>query len=126
LAAEITARTGNTPDVLFAEIQERLGQTFYARIDQPAGRELRLKLGEAKPDQLSVKELAGDSVISAINSAPGNDAPIGGIKISTKNGWIAARPSGTEDVYKIYAESFTGADHLALLQKEAALLIEHL
>lgn len=126
LAAEITARTGNSPDVLFAEIQQRLGKTFYARIDQPAGSELRSKLGEATPDQLSVKELAGDPVIGAINSAPGNDAPIGGIKISTKNGWIAARPSGTEDVYKIYAESFTGADHLALLQKEAALLIKHL
>ena len=119
LAAEITAITGDTPDKMFTDLGRTLGRTFYARIDQPADAQFRAKLAKITPDQVAMTMLAGDAITAKITVAPGNDAPIGGIKISTANGWIAARPSGTEDIYKIYAESFVSQAHLADLQSGA-------
>ncbi|MDB5735475.1 MAG: phosphoglucomutase, alpha-D-glucose phosphate-specific [Alphaproteobacteria bacterium] len=117
LAAEITARTGDTPDVLFGKLRQELGETFYARVDQPADATFRARLGKVTPESMTAATLAGDAIVSKLVAAPGNGAAIGGIKISTRNGWAAARPSGTEDIYKIYAESFVSAQHLAEIQK---------
>ena len=125
-AAEITVRSGKTPDVLFEELTARLGKTFYARLDNPANESLRSKLGKAEPAEISATELGGDIIREKISKAPGNGAAIGGIKLSTANGWIAARPSGTEDVYKIYAESFVSAEHLARLQADATRILQEL
>jgi phosphoglucomutase len=122
LAAEMTATTGKTPDRLFAELTRDVGRTYYARIDSPARQEMRAML--ARIDPASVRgQLGGDEITQKFTRAPGNDAPIGGIKLETANGWIAARPSGTEDVIKIYAESFKGTDHLAALQADANKLL---
>jgi phosphoglucomutase len=126
LAAEITARTGSAPDALFAELTKSLGQTFYARVDQPADPALRKRLGAITPENVTASMLAGDAIAAKTITAPGNGAPIGGIKISTANGWIAARPSGTEDIYKIYAESFVSPEHLTELQKSAQELLASL
>jgi phosphoglucomutase len=126
LAAEITARSGKTPDILFDELTAALGKTFYARQDNPANESLRTKLGRAEPADISATELGGDVIREKITNAPGNDASIGGIKLSTDNGWVAARPSGTEDVYKIYAESFVSAGHLAQLQTDTARILQEL
>jgi phosphoglucomutase len=126
LAAEITARSGKTPDVLFEELTARLGKTFYARLDNPANESLRSKLGKAEPADIAATELGGDVIAKKISKAPGNGAAIGGIKLSTANGWIAARPSGTEDVYKIYAESFVSTEHLARLQADATRILQDL
>jgi phosphoglucomutase len=122
LAAEMTVTAGKTPDRLFSELSHEVGKTFYARIDSPAQQETRTML--AKIDPASVHgQLGGDQITQKFTRAPGNDAPIGGIKLETAKGWIAARPSGTEDIIKIYAESFVSADHLSALQADAAKLL---
>ena len=123
LAAEMTARTGRDPQQYYASATEGLGQSFYARIDAPASRHQKAQLKTLEPEHFVAEGLAGEPIEAKLTSAPGNNQPIGGIKVITKNGWFAARPSGTEDVYKIYAESFRSADHLKLIQVEAQALI---
>ncbi|HYW62786.1 MAG TPA: phosphoglucomutase, alpha-D-glucose phosphate-specific, partial [Bradyrhizobium sp.] len=119
IAAEMTARTGRDPGILFDELTRELGVPFYQRIDAPATPAQKSLLKALSPEQLAMTELAGDPVRSAVTAAPGNNQPFGGIKVSTDQGWFAARPSGTEDVTKIYAESFVGEDHLRRIQEEA-------
>ncbi|GAA4680791.1 phosphoglucomutase (alpha-D-glucose-1,6-bisphosphate-dependent) [Phytohabitans rumicis] len=123
LASEIIAVTGRSPSDHYAALTERFGAPAYARIDAPATREEKAVLGKLSPDQVTAKELAGDPITAVLSHAPGNGAPIGGVKITTASGWLAARPSGTEDVYKLYAESFRGAEHLAQLQQEGVALV---
>jgi phosphoglucomutase len=119
LAAEITARTKKDPSQFYDSVTADLGKSFYQRIDAPASTEQKEKLAKLDPDKFDAKELGGDPIETKLTKAPGNDQPIGGIKVTTKNGWFAARPSGTEDVYKIYAESFRSEDHLKQIQAEA-------
>jgi phosphoglucomutase len=119
LAAEITAVTGKTPSQRYAELVGEFGDPSYARVDAPATRDEKAKLAKLSPDAVTATELAGEPITAKLTSAPGNGAAIGGLKVTTESGWFAARPSGTEDVYKIYAESFRGAEHLALIQQEA-------
>jgi phosphoglucomutase len=123
LAAEITARTGRDPSQLFDELTRELGVPFYQRIDAPATSAQKNLLKALSPEKLAMKDLAGEPVRTALTTAPGNGQPFGGIKVSTDNGWFAARPSGTEDVYKIYAESFRSEDHLRQIQQEAQAAI---
>ena len=123
LASEITATTGSTPAERYRELTRSLGDPVYQRIDAPATREQKAALARLSPDQVDVTELAGEKILSRLTTAPGNGEPLGGIKVSTESGWFAARPSGTEDVYKLYAESFQGADHLARIQAEAQQII---
>ena len=124
LAAEITAVTGRTPAEHYRELTASLGDPAYARIDAPATREQKAALARLAPEQVSADELAGEPVLSRLTTAPGNGQPLGGLKVSTASGWFAARPSGTEDVYKLYAESFRGPDHLARIQQEAQQILE--
>ena len=119
LAAEILAVTGSTPSEQYRSIAERLGDPAYARVDAPASRQQKAVLARLSPDQFAAGELAGEPVLARLTSAPGNGEALGGIKVVTKSGWFAARPSGTEDVYKLYAESFRGPGHLARIQDEA-------
>ena len=119
LAAEILAVTGSTPSARYRSITERLGDPAYARVDAPATRQQKADLARLSPDQFAADELAGEPVLARLTSAPGNGEPLGGIKVVTESGWFAARPSGTEDVYKLYAESFRGPGHLARIQDEA-------
>ena len=119
LASEITALTGSSPSALYRSIADRLGDPSYARIDAPASREQKAVLAKLSPDQFPAAELAGEPVLDRLTTAPGNGEPLGGIKVVTESGWFAARPSGTEDVYKLYAESFRGPGHLARIQDEA-------
>ena len=123
LASEITALTGSSPSVLYRSIADRLGDPSYARIDAPASREQKAVLAKLSPDQFPARELAGEPVLDRLTTAPGNGEPLGGIKVVTESGWFAARPSGTEDVYKLYAESFRGPGHLARIQNEAKQLL---
>jgi phosphoglucomutase len=123
LAAEITATTGRTPGEHYRELVGRFGDPAYARIDAPATREQKAILAKLTPDQVDATELAGEPITARLTTAPGNDAPIGGLKVSTEHAWFAARPSGTEDVYKVYAESFRGEDHLRRVQQEAQALV---
>ena len=123
LSAEITATTGRDPGEHYRALTERFGAPVYERIDAPATSEQKAVLQKLSPEQVKATELAGEKIEAMLTRAPGNDAPIGGLKVVTKNGWFAARPSGTEDVYKIYAESFLGEDHLRRIQKEAQELI---
>ncbi len=123
LAAEIIAVTGSTPSELYRSIAERLGDPAYARVDAPATRAQKAVLAELSPEQFSADELAGEPVLARLTTAPGNGEPLGGIKVVTQSGWFAARPSGTEDVYKLYAESFRGPGHLARIQSEAQQLL---
>jgi phosphoglucomutase len=123
LAAEITAVTGSTPSERYRDLTARLGESAYARIDAPATREQKAALSRLSPDQFSAQTLAGDPVQARLTTAPGNGEPLGGIKVVTQSGWFAARPSGTEDVYKLYAESFRGPGHLARIQDEARDLL---
>jgi phosphoglucomutase len=119
LASEILAVTGRSPSEHYRDLVERHGDPAYARIDAPANREQKAKLARLSPSDVTATSVAGEPITSTLTSAPGNDAPIGGLKVCTESGWFAARPSGTEDVYKIYAESFRGAEHLAEIQAEA-------
>ncbi|MED7955137.1 MULTISPECIES: phosphoglucomutase (alpha-D-glucose-1,6-bisphosphate-dependent) [unclassified Streptomyces] len=123
LAAEITAVTGRTPSEYYRDLTERFGAPAYARVDAPADREQKALLSRLSADQVRAGDLAGEPVTAVLTEAPGNGAAIGGIKVCTENAWFAARPSGTEDVYKIYAESFQGPDHLARVQEEARTLV---
>lgn len=119
LASEILAVTGSTPSQRYAELAERYGSPTYARIDAPADRDQKARLAKLSPEQVSATELAGEPITAKLTAAPGNGAALGGLKVTTENAWFAARPSGTEDVYKIYAESFLGPDHLAEVQEAA-------
>lgn len=119
LASEILAITGTTPSQRYAELAERYGSPTYARIDAPADRDQKARLAKLSPEQVSATELAGEPITAKLTAAPGNGAALGGLKVTTQNAWFAARPSGTEDVYKIYAESFLGAEHLAEVQEAA-------
>ncbi|AGZ43234.1 phosphoglucomutase (alpha-D-glucose-1,6-bisphosphate-dependent) [Actinoplanes friuliensis] len=123
LASEILATTGRTPSEHYADLTAKFGDPAYARIDAPATREEKAILAKLSPSQVSAKELDGEPITNVLTSAPGNNAPIGGLKVTTESGWFAARPSGTEDVYKIYAESFKGPDHLAQIQEEARAVV---
>jgi phosphoglucomutase len=123
LASEITAVTGQTPSQLYAGLTQRHGTPAYSRVDTPATREQKAALSQLSPEQVPASELAGEKILAALTAAPGNGAPIGGLKVVTESGWFAARPSGTEDVYKLYAESFRGPDHLAAIQAEARAII---
>ncbi|MEW1775892.1 phosphoglucomutase (alpha-D-glucose-1,6-bisphosphate-dependent) [Streptomyces sp. NPDC086777] len=124
LASEITAVTDRTPSEHYAELTARFGEPAYARIDAPATREEKALLGKLSPAQVTAESLAGEPVTAVLTEAPGNGAAIGGIKVTTENAWFAARPSGTEDVYKIYAESFQGPAHLARVQEEAKAVVD--
>jgi phosphoglucomutase len=126
LAAEITARTGSDPHQFYTSLTNEMGESFYARIDAAASREQKALLANLDPAHIDIRELAGEPIDSKLTRAPGNNQAIGGIKLVTKSGWFAARPSGTEDVYKIYAESFCSKVHLKLIQDEAQALITHL
>ena len=119
LASEIRAVTGSSPSELYARLTERHGDPAYARVDAPATREQKAALGKLSADAVTATELAGEPITAKLTHAPGNGPSIGGLKVVTPNAWFAARPSGTEDVYKIYAESFLGADHLAQVQAQA-------
>lgn len=119
LASEILAVTGSTPSQRYAELAEKYGAPTYARIDAPANRDQKARLAKLSPEQVSATELAGEPITAKLTAAPGNGAPLGGLKVTTENAWFAARPSGTEDVYKIYAESFRGPEHLAEVQDAA-------
>lgn len=124
LAAEITAKTGRTPAELYRDLEERFGSPAYDRIDAPATGAQKAVLKDLSPEAVSARQLGGEDIIARLTRAPGNDAPLGGLKVVTRNGWFAARPSGTEDVYKIYAESFRGEDHLLLIQEEAREIVD--
>jgi phosphoglucomutase len=123
LASEITAATGHTPSQLYRDLTARYGDPVYARIDTAATRAQKAALARLSPSQVSASELAGEKIIAALTTAPGNGAPIGGLKVIAASGWFAARPSGTEDVYKLYAESFRGPEHLAAIQDQARHII---
>ena len=124
LACEITAKRGRDPAEIYKDLEEELGSPEYERIDAPATVEQKKVLKELSADVVTANELAGETIIAKLTRAPGNDAPIGGLKVVTKNGWFAARPSGTEDIYKLYAESFKGQDHLRRIQSEAQAIID--
>ncbi|GAA1498955.1 phosphoglucomutase (alpha-D-glucose-1,6-bisphosphate-dependent) [Paeniglutamicibacter kerguelensis] len=124
LASEITATTGSTPSQHYARLVETHGAPSYARIDAPATREQKARLGSLSATDVSADELAGEPITARLTEAPGNGAKIGGLKVTTENAWFAARPSGTEDVYKIYAESFLGDEHLARVQAEAKTIVD--
>jgi phosphoglucomutase len=126
LAAEMTAKTGRDPSELYTAITREVGASVYERIDAPATARQKAILEKLSSDQVQVAALAGDKIIATLTVAPGNNAPIGGIKIVTESGWFAARPSGTEEVYKIYAESFRDIDHLRLIQYEAQSIVNQI
>jgi phosphoglucomutase len=123
LASEIQGATGRSPSEHYAELTERHGAPAYARVDAPADREQKARLGALAPEDVTATELAGEPITDRLTTAPGNGARIGGLKVTTESAWFAARPSGTEDVYKIYAESFRGPDHLAEVQQAARELV---
>jgi phosphoglucomutase len=123
LAAEMTARAGHDPGELYRELTRQFGDPAYERIDAPATAEQKTVLESLAPEQVNATELAGEKIAAMLTTAPGDGSPIGGLKVVTANGWFAARPSGTEEVYKLYAESFLGEDHLRRIQQEAQKII---
>jgi len=125
LSAEMTAVTGRDPGELYRELTAEFGECAYERIDAPATPEQKARLARLSPEQITASELAGERITSRFTTAPGNNAPIGGLKVVAPSGWFAARPSGTEDVYKLYAESFKGSDHLRRIQEEALAVIQN-
>ncbi len=126
LAAEMTAKTGMTPSVLYRKLCEDLGSPVYQRQDSPADAATRTKVKSLNPADMPMKELAGSPVTAVLSNAPGNDAPIGGVKVVSKDGWFAVRPSGTEDICKLYAESFRDEAHLKVIQEEAGAFLNDL
>lgn len=124
LACEITAKTGKDPAEHYAALTARFGEPLYERLDAPASKAQKAALSRLSPEMVAATSLAGEAITAKLTRAPGNDAPIGGLKVVTENGWFAARPSGTEDVYKIYAESFNGREHLQALQAEAREIVD--
>ncbi len=124
LASEILAVTGESPSQIYRSLEQKYGATAYARVDAPATREQKARLGALSPDDVTATELAGEPITAKLTAASGNGAAIGGLKVTTENAWFAARPSGTEDVYKIYAESFRGPQHLAQVQAEARQVVD--
>jgi phosphoglucomutase len=125
LAAEITARTGKDPSEHYRQLTAEFGTPFYTRIDAPATPEQKAKLQKLAPQDVRESYLAGEPIIGKLTSAPGNKAPIGGLKVITASGWFAARPSGTENIYKIYAESFQDESHLGALVGEAQQIVNN-
>jgi len=123
LAAEITAKTGKDPGAHFAELTAAYGTPYYTRIDTPASAEERAKLAKLSPEQVTATELAGEPIVAKLTRAPANGAPIGGLKVISKSGWFAARPSGTENIYKIYAESFRDPAHLDAIVDQAREIV---
>jgi phosphoglucomutase len=123
LAAEITARTGSDPGEVYRQLTGKFGELFYDRIDAPATVEQKAALQKLAPEQIGATELAGDKIVDVLTKAPGDGQPIGGAKVVSEGGWFAARPSGTEEIYKIYAESFRSREHLAKIQEEAQSII---
>jgi phosphoglucomutase len=123
LAAEITARMGRDPGALYRDLTRELGEPVYDRVEAPATPDQKALLAKLSPQQVTITELAGESIQRVLTHAPGNGAPIGGVKVVAKSGWFAARPSGTENIYKIYAESFLGADHLRRILEEAQTIV---
>jgi phosphoglucomutase len=124
LASEIIAVTGKTPSQLYAELTGEFGDPVYERVDAAASKEQKARLGKLSGDDITATELAGDPITAKLAEAPGNGAAVGGLKVVTDKAWFAARPSGTEDVYKIYAESFEGPEHLARVQAEAKQIVD--
>ena len=124
LAAEITARTGKDPGEHYRALTAELGTPYYTRIDAPATSEQKARLGKLTPEAVKESTLAGEPITAKLTRAPGNDAPIGGLKVSAPGGWFAARPSGTESIYKIYAESFKSPDHLDAIVREAQAMVD--
>jgi phosphoglucomutase len=123
LAAEITARTGRDPGKIYQELTREFGEPFYDRVEAPATPTEKAALAKLSPDKIKLTELAGEKIQAVITRAPGNDAPLGGLKAMTATGWFAARPSGTEDIYKIYAESFLGEAQLRRILAEAQTIV---
>ena len=123
LAAEITARMGRDPGEIYADLTREFGEPVYERVEAPATPEQKAALAKLSPEQVKIKDLAGEKIQAILTHAPGNGAPIGGLKVVAESGWFAARPSGTEDIYKIYAESFRGADHLHRILEEAQSIV---
>jgi phosphoglucomutase len=123
LAYEITAKLKKDPSQIYKELEEKFGKSYYERSDAPANSEQKAKLKKLSPSDITSKTLAGEDIIDIFTNAKGNDQAIGGLKVVTKNGWFAARPSGTEDIYKIYAESFVSKNHLATIQDEAKEIV---
>jgi phosphoglucomutase len=124
LAAEMTAVTGKDPGELYRELTHDLGDPVYERIDAPATPEQKKILARLSAADIKESELAGEKIVNILTTAPGSTNPIGGLKVVTENGWFAARPSGTEEIYKLYAESFLGADHLKRIQAEAQGILQ--
>jgi phosphoglucomutase len=124
LAAEIRAKTGKDPGEIYKELQGKFGSPVYERIDAPANAAQKAALGKLSPEMVKAQELAGEKITARLTNAPGNGASIGGLKVVTENGWFAARPSGTEDIYKVYLESFKGQDHLKRIQAEAQEIVQ--
>jgi len=125
LAAEITAKTGKDPGEHYRDLAAEFGTSYYTRIDSPATPEQKARLHALSPEAIRESSLAGEQIVAKLTRAPGNNAPIGGLKIVTASGWFAARPSGTEDIYKVYAESFRDQSHLNAILAEAEIIVNN-